>query len=108
MVSAAAFAAALALCLNASANTVSVSSFQRSTANGTTVFFDIILESTPSSSSTVVPAASARVASLFASAALGAAAKPSLVAALKLFGLPITNAFYGDQYPPPPPPPLGG
>jgi hypothetical protein len=94
-----------------------VNDFQQSTYGTTKIYFDVELDAT--SSSVAVPAMLASVQSLFQACqgsgnspiGCNAGATSTLVTALQQYGLPITDAFYNDQYGPalqssPPPPPL--
>ena len=64
----AAFVGAVAYCLNASQDTVTVSSFQQTAAGTAAVFFNVLLDGTDSSSSAVVSNDFLAVQSLFVSA----------------------------------------
>jgi len=99
-----AIVAALADCLNATAEAVVINAFQASSVDTALVYLSILLPGTSSSSSAVVVAEYASMQSLFWSGAPGAPAKPQLVWALQAFGLPVNAVFYGDQLPPPPNP----
>jgi len=96
-----AIAAAIAGCLNASADAVIINTFQHSSAGTALVYLDVLLQGS-SSSSTVVQAEAASLQSLFSSADAGAPAKPQLVAALQGFGLPVSSVFYRDHQLSPP------
>jgi len=118
-----AFTAAMAIALGVSVDAVRVSIFQQSTVGSTIIFFNVIMYGTSSSSSAVVTATVMKVSSLFAATGpdptvqTGAAALPTcgscpsanasvagvclcpkgLVDLFKQFGLPLENAYYGDQ-----------
>jgi hypothetical protein len=100
----AAFADALASCLNTTADTVEVTSFQVTPAGTVAVFFNVLLAGS-SSSSTAVAEDAMNVASLFLTGGVGSPAKPLLVEALQRFGVPVAAAFYSQQFLPPPSPP---
>jgi hypothetical protein len=99
-----AFIAAMAETLNVSYAAVFVNDFQQSSSGTTKIYFDIELDAT--SSSVAVPAMLGSVQALFQAcqgagiAPIGcdAGASSPLVAALLKYGLPITNAYYNDQY----------
>jgi hypothetical protein len=100
-----AFTAAVAQSLGVSGEAVFVNDFQQSSAGTTKIYFDIELDAT--SSSVAVPAMLGSVQALFeacqgagiAPIGCSAGATSPLVVALREFGLPITDAFYNDEYP---------
>ena len=68
------------------------------------MFFNHIMVGTDSSSSAVILNAFSNFSSLFLFPNPGSPARPSLVARLQAEGLPVTAAYYVDQFPSPPPP----
>jgi hypothetical protein len=100
-----AFTAAVAQSLGVEGHAVFVNDFQQSSAGTTKIYFDVELPAT--SSSVAVPAMLSSVQGLFqachgdGSAPIGCSAGTTspLVIALQQFGLPITDAFYNDEYP---------
>jgi hypothetical protein len=106
----AAFAAAVADCLNVTADTVEVSAFQSSSVGTVVVFFAVILQAATSTSSAVVSQNFVSIKSLFEASAVtplsvGSPALPPLIHALNAFGLTVSGAYYNDQLPIPPPSP---
>jgi len=100
-----AFIAAVAQTLGLGFEAVFVNDFQQSSAGTTKIYFDIELDAT--SSSVAVPAMLLNVQALFQACqgdgnppiGCSAGSTSPFVVALQEFGLPITDAFYNDQYP---------
>jgi hypothetical protein len=92
--------------LNLTENSVEVSDFQASGAGTACIYINILLPSTTSSDS--IPNSFQTVQGLFEAcgplANVGCPSKPALVASLRQYGLPLTNAFYNEQQASPPPP----
>jgi hypothetical protein len=95
-----AFAAGLAAALGGGPESIWVNDFQPSAVNTVRLFFDIAL---PDTSSTAISNSFAEFKGLFTDCPLeghvGCPAGPELVGNLTLFGLPLTSAFYNQQYP---------
>jgi len=93
------FVLAMAELLACDAAAITIHDTQASSVGTTVIFFDFMDSSPDSSSSAVLLAANARVASLFDGAphTPGTPAYATVVATLRNAGLPVTAIFYGDQ-----------
>jgi len=95
-----AFVAALAEALDTTQDVLQVTGYLPASAGGTLVAFSLLSPTTTSSealsSSAVVLSGNAKFMTLFESADLGAAAKPSLLMLLQRYGLPVTQAYLDD------------
>lgn len=93
------FVLAMAQLVVCDAAAITIHDTQASSVGTTVIFFDFIDSSPDSSSSAVILAANARVASLFNGTAHtpGTPAYATVVATLRNAGMPVTAVFYGDQ-----------
>ena len=102
--------AGVADALGVAYDAVYVNDFQASAVSTTLVYVDVDL---PAPTSSAIPAMFSQVALLFTQcrgpnvlpAGCPAGVNSSLVTKLRQYGLPLTNAYYNQQYPSPPPPP---